>query len=57
MSDIETERRGEVAWIRLNRHSLVMLGYGVNQKRIQATVTSQTSSSARIAKAIATVRM
>ncbi len=39
----EAQSRG-IPWIRLNRHSLVMLGYGVNQKRIQATVTSQTSS-------------
>ncbi len=39
----EAQMRG-IPWIRLNRHSLVMLGYGVNQKRIQATVTSQTSS-------------
>jgi cyanophycin synthetase len=39
----EAQGRG-IPWIRLNRHSLVMLGYGVNQKRIQATVTSQTSS-------------
>lgn len=39
----EAQSRG-IPWIRLNRYSLVMLGYGVNQKRIQATVTSQTSS-------------
>jgi cyanophycin synthetase len=39
----EAKGRG-IPWIRLNRHSLVMLGYGVNQKRIQATVTSNTSS-------------
>ncbi len=39
----EAENRG-IPWIRLNRHSLVMLGYGVNQRRIQATITSQTSS-------------
>ncbi|MDQ3049699.1 MAG: cyanophycin synthetase [Bacteroidota bacterium] len=39
----EAKSRG-IPWIRLNRNSLVMLGYGVNQKRIQATVTSQTSS-------------
>ncbi|HRK54244.1 MAG TPA: cyanophycin synthetase [Cyclobacteriaceae bacterium] len=39
----EAERRG-IPWIRLNRQSLCQLGYGANQKRIQATVTSQTSS-------------
>lgn len=39
----EAEARG-IPWIRLNKRSLVMLGYGVNQKRIQATVTSNTGS-------------
>ncbi len=39
----EAQNRG-IPWIRLNRNSLVMLGYGVNQRRIQATVTSQTGS-------------
>ena len=39
----EAASRG-IPWIRLNRHSLVMLGYGINQKRIQATVSSQTSN-------------
>lgn len=39
----EAQARG-IPWIRLNRYSLVQLGYGVNQKRIQATVTSNTSN-------------
>ncbi|MBL7930241.1 MAG: cyanophycin synthetase [Bacteroidia bacterium] len=39
----EAAARG-IPWIRLNRHSLVQLGYGINQKRIQATVASTTSS-------------
>lgn len=39
----EAEARG-IPWIRLNKHSLCQLGYGANQKRIQATVTSETSS-------------
>lgn len=39
----EAARRG-IPWIRLNKYSLVQLGYGANQKRIQATVTSETSS-------------
>lgn len=39
----EAEARG-IPWIRLNQHSLCQLGYGENQKRIQATVTSETSS-------------
>ena len=39
----EAVARG-IPWIRLNKYSLVQLGYGANQKRIQATVTSETSS-------------
>ena len=39
----EAETRN-IPWIRLNRYSLCQLGYGANQKRIQATVTSQTSN-------------
>jgi cyanophycin synthetase len=39
----EAAARG-IPWIRLNRHSLVMLGYGVNQRRIQATVSGNTSN-------------
>ncbi|WP_417872145.1 cyanophycin synthetase [Xanthomarina gelatinilytica] len=39
----EAESRG-IPWIRLNKYSLCQLGYGANQKRIQATVTSETSS-------------
>ncbi|HKR04768.1 MAG TPA: cyanophycin synthetase [Bacteroidia bacterium] len=39
----EAQSRG-IPWIRLNRHSLVQLGYGVNQRRIQATVASTTGS-------------
>ncbi|MEQ9310188.1 MAG: cyanophycin synthetase [Balneolaceae bacterium] len=39
----EAELRG-IPWIRLNKYSLCQLGYGKNQKRIQATVSSETSS-------------
>jgi cyanophycin synthetase len=39
----EAEAR-DIPWIRLNKYSLCQLGYGSNQKRIQATVTSQTSN-------------
>ncbi len=39
----EAEARG-IPWIRLNKYSLCQLGYGRNQQRIQATVTSKTSS-------------
>ncbi|MDT0294147.1 cyanophycin synthetase [Mesonia ostreae] len=38
----EAEKRG-IPWMRLNEHSLCQLGYGSKQKRIQATVTSETS--------------
>ena len=34
----------DIPWIRLNDQSLVQLGHGVHQKRIRATMTSQTSS-------------
>src|SRR5688572_3443804 len=36
------EKRG-IPWIRLNQFSLIQLGYGRHQRRIQATVTSGTS--------------
>ena len=39
----EAAKRG-IPYIRLNQHSLVQLGYGVNQKRIRATIASTTSS-------------
>lgn len=39
----EAAARG-IPWIRLNKYSLCQLGYGFNQSRIQATVTSKTSS-------------
>jgi cyanophycin synthetase len=39
----EAVSRG-IPFIRLNKYSLVQLGYGANQKRIQATVSSDTSS-------------
>lgn len=41
---VEEAVRRKIPWIRLNKHSLVQLGYGVNQKRIQATMASTTSS-------------
>src|SRR5688572_2772122 len=34
----------DIPWIRLNEQSLVQLGHGIHQKRIRATMTSQTSS-------------
>lgn len=38
----EAVARG-IPWIRLGTNSLVQLGYGINQMRIQATITNQTS--------------
>lgn len=38
----EAARRG-IPWLRLNQFSLIQLGHGKYQKRIQATITSQTS--------------
>ncbi len=43
-SIVEEAIKRKIPWIRLNRHSLVQLGYGENQHRIQATVASTTSS-------------
>jgi len=39
----EAQARG-IPWIRLNKYSLCQLGYGRNQRRIQATVTNSTSN-------------
>ncbi|HEY0676833.1 MAG TPA: cyanophycin synthetase [Chitinophagaceae bacterium] len=39
----EAQKRG-IPFIRLNKHSLVQLGYGVHQKRIRATIASTTSN-------------
>ena len=39
----EATKRG-IPFIRLNKHSLVQLGYGVHQKRIRATIASTTSN-------------
>ncbi|MFA6149871.1 MAG: cyanophycin synthetase [Chitinophagaceae bacterium] len=41
---VEEAIRRNIPYIRLNRNSLVQLGYGKNQKRIQATIASTTSS-------------
>ncbi|MHC5027687.1 MAG: cyanophycin synthetase [Planctomycetota bacterium] len=39
----EATRRG-IPWVRLNNRSLVQLGHGASQQRIQATTTSRTGS-------------
>ena len=43
-SIVEEAIKRKIPWIRLNRNSLVQLGYGKNQRRIQATIASTTSS-------------
>lgn len=43
-SMIEEALSRGMPWIRLNKYSLCQIGYGASQKRIQATVTSETSS-------------
>ena len=43
-SIVEEAEKRKIPYIRLNRHSLVQLGYGVNQCRVQATIASTTSS-------------
>jgi cyanophycin synthetase len=43
-SIVDEAIRRRIPYIRLNRHSLVQLGYGVNQRRVQATIASTTSS-------------
>ena len=43
-SIIEEAELRNIPWMRLNQNSLCQLGSGVNQKRILATVTSQTSN-------------
>ena len=40
---VEEARSRNIPFIRLNERSLVQLGYGVHQKRIQATTTSATN--------------
>ncbi len=43
-SIVEEAIKRKIPYIRLNKRSLVQLGYGINQKRIQATIASSTSS-------------
>ncbi len=43
-SIVDEAVKRKIPWIRLNKHSLVQLGYGKNQRRIQATVASTTSN-------------
>lgn len=42
-SIVEEAASRKIPWIRLGKNSLVQLGYGINQQRFQATITSNTS--------------
>ena len=39
---VKAARARDIPWLRLNEHSLIQLGHGRHQKRIQATITSDT---------------
>jgi cyanophycin synthetase len=39
---IQAAEARDIPWLRLNRYSLVQMGHGKYQKRIQATITSET---------------
>jgi cyanophycin synthetase len=41
---VEEAAKRNIPFIRLNKQSLVQLGYGINQKRIRATIASTTSN-------------
>jgi cyanophycin synthetase len=41
---VEEAAKRNIPYIRLNKHSLVQLGYGVHQKRIRATIASTTGN-------------
>ena len=43
-SIVEEASSRDIPYMRLNRHSYVQLGHGVNQRRIQATMTDRTSA-------------
>ncbi len=43
-SVVEESSSRDIPYIRLNRYSYVQLGHGVNQRRIQATMTDRTSA-------------
>lgn len=42
-SIVEEAESRDIPFIRLNEHSLVQLGYGIHQQRIQATTTAKTN--------------
>ncbi len=42
-SIVHAAEKRDIPWLRLNDQSLIQLGYGCNQQRIQATITGRTS--------------
>ena len=42
-SIVHAAEKRDIPWLRLNEQSLIQLGYGCNQQRIQATITGRTS--------------
>lgn len=42
-SIVHAAEKRDIPWLRLNEQSLIQLGYGRNQQRIQATITGRTS--------------
>ncbi len=42
-SIVHAAQARDIPWLRLNEQSLIQLGYGCNQQRIQATITGKTS--------------
>ncbi|MES2179941.1 MAG: cyanophycin synthetase [Gemmatimonadota bacterium] len=42
-SIVHAAEKRNIPWLRLNEQSLIQLGYGCNQQRIQATITGRTS--------------
>ncbi len=43
-SIVEEAKKRNIPYLRLNQYSLVQLGWGIHQQRIQATITGKTSS-------------
>jgi cyanophycin synthetase len=42
-SIVHAAEKRDIPWLRLNEYSLIQLGYGCHQQRIQATITGRTS--------------
>ncbi|MCU0647099.1 MAG: cyanophycin synthetase [Gemmatimonadaceae bacterium] len=42
-SIVHAAEKRDIPWLRLNEYSLIQLGYGCHQQRVQATITGRTS--------------